>query len=296
MNSIVSYPNRNDKYGNNKYRGNCSGELIKDLITFFKPKKVFDPMVGGGTTKDVCVELGVNHICRDLNPAWGGWNALEDEVEESSDLIFWHPPYDDIIQYSGNMWGSADPRDLSRCINYNDFIQKINKVQAKLISSLKRGGRLAVLVGDVKKKGLLYSIQKDMDWYGSPEQTIIKAQHNCYSDTKDYNGKFIKLIHEYMLIFKRDDCYIIPAKRVHNLNIDLRTKVNQTWKDVVFSAMEHLGGRATLEHLYNEIQFHAKAKANANWKEQIRKVVQIYKDFVRVSKGEYMLEHLYNVA
>lgn len=291
MNSIVSYSNRNNLYGNNKYRGNCSGELIKDLIKFFRPKKAFDPMVGGGTFDDVCNELGINHTCRDLNPVWGGWNALEDEIEESSDFIFWHPPYDDIIQYSGNMWGEPDSRDLSRCANYNDFIQKINKVQAKLISSLRRGGRLAILVGDVKKKGVLYSIQKDMDWYGTPEQIIIKAQHNCFSDTKDYNGKFIKLIHEYVLIFKKEDCYLIPVKRMYDFNIDLRKRVNQTWKDVVYAAIEHLGGRANLEQIYNEIRFHAKAIANINWKEQVRKVLQIYKDFARVNKGEYILSN-----
>lgn len=292
MKSIVSYENRNNKYGNNKYRGNCTGELIKDLIKYYEPKKVFDPMVGSGTTKDVCEELQVDYICRDLNPTWGGWNALEDEVEESSDLIFWHPPYDDIIQYSGVMWGEPDYRDLSRCKNYNEFIRKINKVQAKLVTSLRKNGRIAILVGDIKKKGVLYSIQKDMAWYGTPEQVIIKAQHNCWSDTIDYKGKFIPIVHEYLLIFKRDSCYNIPIKTVHSINIDLRTRVNQTWKDVVFAAMERLGGKATLQQLYREIQFHSKTKVNLNWKEQIRKVVQIYKDFVRIAKGVYQLEYL----
>jgi len=44
------------------------------------------------------------------------------------------------------------------------------------IVSLTKGGRIAILVGDVKKNGRLYSIQRDMDWLGQPEQVIIKAR------------------------------------------------------------------------------------------------------------------------
>ena len=33
-------------YGNRGYPGNCGGNLIKDLLRFFKPRKVFDPLCG----------------------------------------------------------------------------------------------------------------------------------------------------------------------------------------------------------------------------------------------------------
>ena len=220
--TIVSYPDRGH-YGNKRWRGNCSGRLIKDLLEYFKPKRVFDPMVGSGTTSDVCRELGIDNICLDLNPEWGGWDALTDEVPISPDFVFWHPPYHDIIKYSGSMWGkSADPRDLSRCESYSDFIAKLNKIQAKLITSLRKGGRIAILVGDIKKRGRLYSIQKDMDWYGTPEQVIIKTQHNCWSDNVAYSGKFIPIAHEYLLIFKREDCYLLPCTVIRQVGIDLR--------------------------------------------------------------------------
>ena len=49
--------------------------------------------------------------------------CFKNDVEDSADLIFFHPPYHDIIKYSGNMWGKANPDDLSRCENYNDFVQ-----------------------------------------------------------------------------------------------------------------------------------------------------------------------------
>jgi hypothetical protein len=62
MKSIVSYPERGP-WGNARYRGNCSGHLIADLVREFKPRRFVDPMLGGGTSQDVCQDLGV--------PFWG---------------------------------------------------------------------------------------------------------------------------------------------------------------------------------------------------------------------------------
>lgn len=291
--TLVSYPERDNRYGNNKYRGNCSGLLIKDLLEYYTTicdiKKVFDPMTGSGTTKDVCRELGIENLCLDLNPVWGGFDALNDEIPESSDFIFWHPPYHDIIKYSGVMYGQADPRDLSRCKNYQEFIKKLDKIQAKLITSLRKNGRIAILVGDLKKKGLLLSMQRDMSWFGFPENIVIKAQHNCWSDNQSYNGRFIPIQHEYLLIFKRSDCYVLPAKVTKQVQIDLRQSTKITWRDVVLAALESLGGQATLSQLYKEIDGHKKTKTNNAWKEKIRQVVRTYKDFKRIGEGEYVL-------
>lgn len=289
LQSIVSYPERGH-YGDKKYRGNTTGKIIKDLIEFYQPKRILDPMAGGNTTGDVVNEFkGIDYTALDLNPEFGGFDALNDEIPHSSDLIFWHPPYHDIIKYSGNMWGKADPRDLSRCKTYQEFINKINKVQAKLLRSLKTGGRIAILVGDIKRKGKLYSMQKDMDWYGQAEQVVIKAQHNYQSAEKKYNGRFIPIVHEYLLIFKRDDCYIIPATVTKRMNIDLRNTTKLTWRDVVQSALENLGGKAKLKDLYSEIENHKKTRTNKNWKAKIRQTVQNYEDFNRVNRGKYKL-------
>ena len=40
--SVVSYPARDNRYGKNTYRGNCTGLLIKDMIEFFKPRLFVD--------------------------------------------------------------------------------------------------------------------------------------------------------------------------------------------------------------------------------------------------------------
>src|SRR5712692_9584663 len=46
-------------YGSRAYPGNCGGNLIKDLLRYFRPFSVFDPMTGSGTCRDVCDELGI---------------------------------------------------------------------------------------------------------------------------------------------------------------------------------------------------------------------------------------------
>lgn len=91
-----------------------------------------DPMSGSGTSQDVAEKLHISSVLYDLNPhppkGIGNWNALKDEVMHSADLIFFHPPYHDIIRYSGNMWGRPHEDDLSRCENYEDYIEKLNYV------------------------------------------------------------------------------------------------------------------------------------------------------------------------
>src|SRR5262249_28581709 len=53
-------------YGDRAYPGNCGGNLIKDLLKYFKPFSVLDPMTGSGTCRDVCNELGIYCWSSDL--------------------------------------------------------------------------------------------------------------------------------------------------------------------------------------------------------------------------------------
>ena len=64
-------------------------------------------------------------------------------MEDSADLVFFHPPYHNIIQYSGNMWGKPHPDDLSRCEDYNDFLEKLNLCIRKLYMALRKDGQTA---------------------------------------------------------------------------------------------------------------------------------------------------------
>src|SRR5471032_3235453 len=58
---------RAGEYGDRSYPGNCGGNLIKDLMRYFKPQMVFDPMSGSGTCPDVCDELGIPCMAWDIH-------------------------------------------------------------------------------------------------------------------------------------------------------------------------------------------------------------------------------------
>lgn len=201
--SLLSFPTRG-RWGDAKYKGNCSGFIIKSLLEHYKPKSFLEVFAGGGTGFEVANELGyVDSVHIDLNPRWGGWNALIDEVPVKSDFIFSHPPYFNMIEYSGNVWGEKHKDDLSHSNSYDDFIKKLDFVNNKLFESLLPNGRMAILIGDLRKNGVYYSIIKDMKYYGALEAHIIKAQYNCESFRKQYKSKFIPITHEHILIFRR---------------------------------------------------------------------------------------------
>lgn len=292
MQSIISYPDRGH-WGNSSYRGKTSGHVIKDLIqTFFPqsaPKRFVEVFSGGGTGQDVAKELGIkNSVHLDLNT---GWNALKDEIPYGSDFVFSHPPYWDIIRYEFQR-KSYDPDDLSNVMSYAEFIEKLDQVNAKIYQSLLNGGRHAFLVGDVRRKGKYYSIIKDMTWFGDLESHIIKAQHNCLSSNKQYsNNNFVPIVHEHLLVFKKNQVWAVELKKTVTRTFDLRQFNNITWRDLIQGAMEWLGGKANLEQIYQLIEGSKKVLNNKHWKEKIRQTLQLHDNFVAVDRGVWGLNY-----
>lgn len=285
MKSILSYPNRG-KWGNSLWRGNCTGYVIKDLLEFFKPKRFLEVFSGGNTGKEVCDDLKIkNSIHLDLV---NGWNALTDEIPSGNDFTFSHPPYWDIISYETQR-GESHPDDLSNNMSYDEFISKLDKVNAKIFQSLVNGGRHAFLVGDIRKKGKFYSILKDMTWIGDLEIHMIKEQFNVMSSNKTYKGKFIPLAHEHLLIFKKNEIWSVPLKFTKTMVFDLRAFENMTWRDLVQGALEFLGNQADLPSIYDLIKDSKKAQKNTHWKEKVRQTLQIHDNFAPVDKGVWKL-------
>lgn len=290
MRSIVSYPNRGE-YGNNKYRGNATGKLLIDLHSVYKFDEISDYMSGSFTTADVGKELNIITNCYDLNGLQGEqskFDLIENDIKERNNFIYWHPPYWDIIKYSGHMYGDTPLKnDLSHIKNYEEFIKAINYCLAKQFASLKVGGRMAILMADIKKNKRLYSMLLDMNKLGTVEQIVIKEQHNCMSDNrKYYNENFIRIAHEYCLILRKDEPLILDYMITKQGKMDLRDSLNITWKDLVSSVMESLGGKSNLENIYKKLEGYKKTSTNQNWKAKVRQTLQINPNlFKNIERG-----------
>jgi len=204
--SVVSYPDRGP-WGDSNYRGNCSGHLIKEIILSFGCQNVFDPAQGGGTVKDV-VE-GINkYRCRNIQyegrDLKDGWDIMTGPLPERQfDLVWFHPPYWDIIRYSEH------PGDLSNCSTLQEFEFKLNRSIERLFRVVKPNGILAILIGDKRKNGRYYPLFRTLlvnNAIGQLKAIIIKIQHNCHSDRKNYSSMspfLIPIKHEYCLVFQK---------------------------------------------------------------------------------------------
>lgn len=284
--SILDYPNRGP-WGNAKYRGNCSGYVIKDLLETFKPQKFVEVFSGGGTGRDVAQELGyTNSVHLDLN---NGFDALVDDMPVASDFVFSHPPYADIIDYN-KVRGTYNADDLSNKMPYGEFIKKLDVVNQKIFQSLVNGGRHAFLVGDVRKQGHYFSIIKDMTWFGDLEDHLIKVQHNTKYGRKNYGRPLIKIAHEHLLVFKKNMVWAVPVKITKDFTLDLRQMNRVTWADLIKATLEDLGGKTNnLQTIYAAIASSKKAKANPHWQAKVRQVLQQSDYFAHADRGVYSL-------
>ena len=294
--SILSYPERGSG-GDNRYRGNCSPKLIADLLGFFKPAQVCDYMCGSRTTAYAAASLGIGSRCYDLH---SGFDLLSCDISERPEFIFWHPPYWDIVTYSGNMYSTEGveakpgfdprPRDLSRMADWGSFVAAMNYAVTKQFCALEKGGRMAVLVGDIKKRGRLYSMLLELTKPGTLEYVLIKAQHNCTSSGRSYTGRFIPIVHEYVLVVRKDAALLVPLMLTRKSEKDVLDMPGATWCDVVAAVLEEANGSVSLSYIYEQIAPYTKAQKNPHWREKVRQTLQIHPDhFVRVAKGTWAL-------
>jgi hypothetical protein len=161
-------------------------------------------MEGSGTARDVVLWLNRTHGTNITY--WGGdlrrgFNLLLEELPGGFDFVWLHPPYWNIIRYSEH------PDDLSNMADYGDFAKALRTCLRRCFAALRPSGRLAVLVGDVRKRGEYIPILRNvlnLEWeIGELRSIIIKAQHNCRSDSVGYAPmEDPRIQHEYCVIFK----------------------------------------------------------------------------------------------
>ena len=123
------------------YPGNCGGNLIRDLLNFFKPVSVLDPMTGSGTCRDVCRELGISCWSSDIREGFDACDA-SNFPRDTFDFCWLHPPYWRQKLYTD------DPRDLSRAPTLDAFLVLFQRLIRNCASTLAPGGKLAILMGD----------------------------------------------------------------------------------------------------------------------------------------------------
>ncbi len=293
ISSIWSFPDRGP-WGNGGWRGNCSGYIIRNLLEFYRPALFVDPAMGSGTSRDVAREMGVRFIGLDLH---SGFNLLRDSLAERTgsdvDLVFFHPPYHNMVLYSGNVWGDAHPDDLSRCGSFDEFIEKLRIALINIYEALRKHGHYSVLIGDMRKDGVYRSFQSDIIQVapGALESVVIKAQHNCASDRRSYGGaKFIPICHEYLLSFRKDRILIGLLACAMDTSRRLKSLSRSSWRSVVLWALRQLGGKGTLAQVYEAVAYgcEEKTRANPHWKEKVRQVLQ--QTALNISRGVWVLK------
>lgn len=302
--TVLSFPERGP-WGDSRYRGNCSGWIQGFLVWKYKVKKLAELFAGSGTGSDVCRDLGIEYVGADLNPNPVRNNilcvdAILDEVPQEflgADMVFMHPPYGAEIRipYAGFMWkdvtGNGKQSDLGQ-MPWDQFMKTLNKIVMKYYASMDNGARMSILMGDVRRNGL-HSMLNDIVKPGELEQIIIKMQHNTVSGRSgnSYGGNrsFVPLVHEYLLVLKKPDGYMVEYQLPVFYKKDIRDSKTVTWRDVVYSVMKKLG-KANIDDIYSEVEGHERANSVKDWKAKVRQTLQVYpKIFKNTEKGVWAL-------
>jgi hypothetical protein len=197
---------RAGEYGDRSYPGNCGGNLIRDLMVYFKPQGIVaDPMSGSGTCRDVCDELGLPCMSWDIHQ---GIDACDPQGFSPIDMfafIWAHPPY-----WRQKLYAD-DPRDLSRSPTLEDFLRRYGQFIRNCARALKPNGKLAILMGDYTDRDegfipLVYHTKRLAFAYGLKQHgtDIIRFSHGASSSKKVYRSSFIPGLHDVCVIFERE--------------------------------------------------------------------------------------------
>lgn len=225
--TIWSFKDRGD-WATHKgdYPGNCSPYVVKNLLIKYTNKNdiVLDQFVGSGTTIIESLLLNRKTIGIDINDKalnitksrikdiGGKYKLIRGDAtklilkNKSIDFICTHPPYMDIIKYSNGIKG-----DIS-LLSGEEFYNSIKLVAIESFRVLKEKCYCAILIGDVRKNGLIVPVGFNvMELFLNEgfllKEIIIKKQHNCKSTDKwieiAKKRNFLLIQHEYIFVFQK---------------------------------------------------------------------------------------------
>ena len=197
------------------------------MLRYSKPGDwVLDQFLGSGTTLVEAKLLNRNAVGVDINPQSisisetnlqfrcetksriftrkGDATNLHFIRDSHIDFICTHPPYADIIKYSDGIDG-----DIS-LLGMNEFLQKMRMVGEESFRVLKKGKMCAVMMGDIRKNGMVVPLgfrvmECFLETGFSNKEIIIKEQYNCRSTDywKKKKNQILLLAHEYIFVFQK---------------------------------------------------------------------------------------------
>ena len=151
---------------------------------------------------------------------------------------------------------SDDPRDLSNCKTLHEFLSRLSEIILRLAALLTKDGKIIVLIGNMRRNGRYYPLGSMLEvlFLHELRDELIKIQHHTRSQSFRYNGTFIPILHEKILI--------------------LSGFKSKTWHELLVDALRQLGGHATLKEIYQQLQNHPKVADNSTWQATIRRECQ----------------------
>lgn len=247
--TVWSFPRRGNWASHTpQYRGNWAPEVVRNILELYsKPgDTVLDPMVGGGTTPVECLLTGRNSVSVDINPDAvsitrdrldlprrmteglprtthrtyvGDARDLDLIPDGSIDLIATHPPYVNIIRYTGDRVEG----DLSNLDDYMSFFREYRRAIAEYRRVLRPDGYCAVLMGDThnRRHYVPATTRLMLDFLREGfvlKEDIIKREWNCESDRypdRYANAGFLLTMHEHLFVFRKP----LDSERLPNSSI-----------------------------------------------------------------------------
>jgi DNA modification methylase len=191
------------------------------MLRFTKPGwTVYDPMAGSMVTRRVGDKIGRKVISVDIANRGPPDDPLYNEliVKNAStykpgevDMIIWHPPYRDIIQFTDNM-----PGDLS-CMDEGDYWAVAMSCLVKFDLALKPNRVCAIVVGNIYKDGAIVPLPAQMHttvhhvlphwklkgWIVKDIQNNRPGQLNLQR-SRASRGDYFVFKHEAILVYKKE--------------------------------------------------------------------------------------------